>query len=140
MDACTVSDGSTDASVGALGVGTVPDELAIAVATALANKGAEAVAAAGRSAIDALVRLVRRRFGHGTHESAVLDAAADDPAAQRELADLLDRAMSDDPEFANRLRSLWQQVSADRGGVVNQFSGHAEKVVQARDIRGNVTL
>jgi predicted DNA-binding transcriptional regulator YafY len=118
----------------------VPDELAIAVATALANKGAELVAAAGRSAIDALGRFVRQRFGRGTRESAVLDAAADDPNAQQELAELLDRAMSDDPEFAIRLRSLWQNVSADRGSVVNQFSGHAQKVVQARDIRGNVTL
>ena len=52
--------------------------------------------------------------------------------------------MQRDPGFAEELRVQWRAASvelqADRGGVVNQFSGQASKVVQARDIHGDLSL
>jgi hypothetical protein len=125
----------------------VPDEITMAIATTLAAKGAEALVSGATNALTALVRLVRSRFSDGGRRAAALRDAQrepDDPRTRRALADALAGAMADDPEFARHLRSLWREASvelaADRGGVVNQFSGHAEKVVQARDIQGNISF
>ena len=112
----------------------MPDEITMAIATTLATKGAEALAAGAQSAISALARFVRARLGRDANES---------PSASA-LAEALRRAMADDPEFAASVRDLWRRASAelaaDRDGVVNQFSGTGEKIVQARDITGNITF
>jgi hypothetical protein len=125
----------------------VPDEITMAIAATLATKGAEALIAGGRTALSALVRLVQHHFGRQAGQAELLRDAQrqpDDPHTRRALADALAGAMADDPEFARSLQSLWRdafvELTADRGGVVNQFTGQAEKVVQARDIQGNVSF
>jgi hypothetical protein len=125
----------------------VPDEITMAIAATLATKGAEALVSGATTAVAALVRLVGSHFGaSGRLAAALRDAQRqpDDPRARRILADALAGAMADDPEFARHLRSLWREtfveLAADRGGVVNQFTGQAEKVVQARDIQGNISF
>jgi len=118
-----------------------PDELAVTVATTLATKGAEAAFVSGKSAVGALFRLVRDRFARRGRDVEVLRDALDRPDDQQRLAALADalvRAMADDPALIGLLRDALP--FAAEGGVVNQVSGSADKVVQARDIFGNVTL
>jgi hypothetical protein len=124
----------------------MPDEFAILVATALATKGAEAAIAGTRSAVGALARLVRRRGDRGRTATA-LDRAIAAPGDRQRTADLAEAiaaAMAADPRFAAQVRARWEAVAADepagRGAVVNHVSGTADKVVQARDIHGDVRL
>ncbi|WP_326557134.1 hypothetical protein [Micromonospora sp. NBC_01796] len=121
------------------------DQLVLAVATVLATKGAEALVSGGRTAVGALLRLIRTRFGKDTDESAALTAVVtcpDDRARQMELASALARTMSEDPEFDAAVRAQWQLVEtamfATQGDVSNRFAGQADVVVQARDIHGDV--
>jgi hypothetical protein len=125
----------------------MPDELAIAIATTLAAKGAEAMIAGGRSAVAALARLIRDKFGDRSREAAALEAATAEPAdrdRQLILADALRRAMAADPGFAARVLAQWRaaerETTVGTGAVANIFAGTAETVVQARDIHGDITL
>lgn len=122
------------------------DAVLMAVATALASKGAEAAVAGTRDAWAGLVRLVRERFAGDEAAGSALAEARQQPesvAARDRLAEALARVMEADPEFCEQVRSLWAQassVSATDGGVVNQVSGSAERVVQARDVFGDITF
>ncbi|SCF14834.1 hypothetical protein GA0070216_105326 [Micromonospora matsumotoense] len=124
------------------------EQIALAVATALATKGAEAFGAGAREAIASLFRLVRDRFGAGTRESVVLDGAVEHPEEQwrqTALASALAEVMARDPQFATALKSEWHRLAgpsiiAAQGQVANHFSGTAEKVVQARDVRGDIVF
>lgn len=124
------------------------DQIALAVATALAAKSAEAFGAGAREAIGSLFRMVRDRFGVGTPESAVLDGAVEHPQEQwrqTALASALAEVMARDPQFARTLKGEWRRLTgpnvvAAQGQVDNHFSGTAEKVVQARDIRGDIVF
>ncbi|WFE63677.1 hypothetical protein [Micromonospora sp. WMMD714] len=124
------------------------DQLVLAVATTLATKGAEAFGAGAREAIGSLFRMVRNRFGVGTREAAVLDGAVEHPQEQwrhTALASALAEVMARDPQFATALKSEWQRLAgpgivAAQGQVANHFSGTAEKVVQARDVRGGIVF
>ena len=131
----------------------MPDPILVAIAAALAGKAAGAVAGGGGSALRSLVDLVRRRFAG---DAEVLDAIESDAPGASDASDTtderadvlvtaLDRAATDDPEFAERLRTLWDQarteLHADRGGVVNEVSGTVSgHVVQARDVTGGISF
>jgi hypothetical protein len=71
-------------------------------------------------------------------------AHPEDEARRVRLVAALAEAMQRDPAFARELRGHWQaasvELTADRGGVVNQFSGQADTVVQARDIHGDLSF
>lgn len=122
------------------------DPVVMAVVTAVSAKGAEALAAGARSAWSALVRLVKDRLTREPDGPAALNAALAAPGqhpARQQLIAVLSRVMDTDPGFAQQLRTAWSDaaaVSADHGGVVNHMSGHAQKVVQTRDVFGNVSL
>ena len=123
------------------------DDVAALVATTLIAKGSEALVSGTTGAVRALVALVRKRFGRDVAETEVLDGAIahpDDEARRVRLVEALAEAMRRDPVFASELRAHWQtasvELAADHGGVVNQFSGQADKVVQARDIHGDLSL
>jgi len=119
-----------------------PDELAMAVAAALATMGTEAAVASGGRAVGALARLVRERLGRRRGDEETLQDAIEHPDQQRiaALADALLSAMADDPALAGRLREILPPDAAAVPGGGNHFSGQAETVVQARDIRGGVNL
>ncbi len=131
----------------------MPDPVLVAIAGALAGKAAGAAVSGGRSALRALIELVRRKFAT---EKDVLDAiesrerpetaagTGSEPAAEV-LGAALERAAADDPEFADQLRRLWDQAKtelhADHGGVVNEVSGTVSgHVVQARDVTGGISF
>jgi hypothetical protein len=123
-------------------------DLATTAALAVTTKGAETLVVSGKDGLAALIRLVRERFrGSEPRESAVLQAALehpDDDARRRELAVVLAQMMAEDPVFRERLQTCWRaaamEVADNRSTVTNRFSGTAEKVVQARDITGDVRL
>lgn len=119
----------------------MPDEVAVAIVTALAVKAAELTADGLTGALRRLFRLIRDRFGAGTPQATVLADTMqrpDDGDRRAELAEALTTLMSADPEFADRVRAAWRDTTVAHGGVVNQFSGRADNVVQARDIGGDV--
>jgi hypothetical protein len=123
------------------------EEFLTALAGGLSEQGAVLLAAGGKSALTSVYQLVRQRFRPGSDEAGALEAAVQHPGEREHidsLAAALARAVEDDPAFAERLSTLWReagrQSSADRGSVVNNFDGEAEKVVQARDISGGITF
>lgn len=137
----------------------MPDGLAAAIAVALVARAAELTADGVTGALRRLFRLIRDRFGAGTPEETTLAEAMQCPAdgyRRAELAEALARVMAADADFADRVRAAWRDTAVERGrpdsqgeranrgervsrgGVVNQFSGRAENVLQARDIGGDV--
>jgi hypothetical protein len=123
------------------------EDFLTALAGGLSEQGAALVTAGGKSALTSIYQLIRQRFRPGSDEAEVLEAAVHNPG-DRQHIDALSAALSqlvaDDPAFADRLSTLWreasQQPTADRGSVVNNFDGEAEKIVQARDISGGITF
>jgi len=116
----------------------VADEIMMAVASALAGKVAEAAVGGMRGAWEALVRLVRDRFAHDEVASAALTTAQLRPTDQLAVRELGDVGIAD-PGFAEQVRALWSQVSAElsatSGGVLNVSTGTVSgHLIQARDL------
>lgn len=115
------------------------DPVSLAIATAIAGKTAESLTDQARQSLAALARRIREKFRDRPAASAALAAAAaNDPGAVGELAHALDEASAQDPEFGSEIRVLWSRISDD--GVVNIFHGHADKVVQLRDVHGDLHI
>lgn len=111
----------------------VPEPILVSIAAALAAKS-----------VTSLYDLVKRRFTGRKEAAAALEAAdgaAPDSAEVAALATHLAAEEAADPAFGVELRNTWQQVSAERGGVVNQITGNVSgNVVQARDIEGGISF
>jgi hypothetical protein len=123
----------------------VTDPFTIAVATAIATKSAESLGGQVGPAFAALVAKVKAKF-RGKPEEQVLAAAEQHPESDdhlRALAAALSLAAADDPAFGaelRELRSLAQQRVEVSGGVANIIQGHADKVVQMKDVHGGLTI
>ncbi|MGW1728433.1 ATP-binding protein [Streptomyces sp. NPDC002306] len=122
---------------------TVSDPVTLAIATTLATKGAEALAAGIQDAWSGLSRLVRARFrGDPEGQAALQDAeeAPQDAEALDRLARMLDAAADIDPDFGRRLRSTWvaahHQAVAREDAMVGQASGNTVggHLIQAREV------
>lgn len=111
----------------------MPEPILVSIAAAVAAKSASS-----------LYDLVKRKFTRREEAEAELDAAGGAAPDSPEVAALAARLAAleeEDPGFGVELRRTWQEVSASRGGVVNQISGNVSgKVVQARDIEGGVSF
>ncbi|MFD0967603.1 hypothetical protein [Plantactinospora endophytica] len=122
------------------------DQLVLAVVTALAAKGGEAIITGGGSAFARLYRFLCDRFRANGSGTASLEAVVTGPGdtERAELADAIAQLLTVDPELRPRLEALWSgaraESAASSGGVINQFSGTADRVVQARDIQGDVSF
>lgn len=117
------------------------EELVPAIASAISAQGSELVIAGGKAALRSLYEVIHARFGRGTPAAETLDAALahpDDSARVDALARSLADAMARDPDFARQIVAAWQGVNASDSAVVNNFSGRAEQVVQARTVRGGI--
>ena len=117
------------------------EEFVPAIASALSAQGSELVIAGGKTALRSLYEVVRARFGRGTAEAERLDAALrepGDPDRVREFGEALAAVMARDPDFARQVAATWQATTAEGAAVVNNFSGRADRVVQARTIRGGI--
>ncbi|HET9894106.1 MAG TPA: hypothetical protein VFQ44_04175 [Streptosporangiaceae bacterium] len=126
------------------------DPFMVSVASALATKAADMAAEGVRSAMGALMRLVRSRFAGDKAAEAALDAAQAAPrhqAAVQELARVLELAAAADADFAAQVRALWPELqaglSARDGGTVNSSTGTVGgHLIQARDlhVEGGLSL
>ncbi|WP_410579938.1 hypothetical protein [Amycolatopsis sp. lyj-108] len=114
----------------------MPEPVLISLAAALAARS-----------VAGLYKLVKEKFSEDPEATAALEAAegaAEDSAEVRALATRLSTAEAEDPEFAERLHREWDKAGGNRaetGGVVNTVSGTVSgKVVQARDVHGNISF
>ena len=114
----------------------MPEPVLTAIATALATKAATG-----------LYDLVKAKFAKNRPAKAEIEAAIETPedtSRIQALAARLAEAERTDPEFGAALRAQWativhnqQSTSAD---VTNTVLGNVAKLVQARDIHGNISL
>lgn len=118
-----------------------------ALATALAGQAVTALGSAGTAALSKIRELVRGKSAEDPELGTALEAAQDPSAGQehvRALAERLDQNAAADQAFGQQLRSegapVYNDISATGNGVVNEFSGQADKVIQARDVHGGITL
>ena len=121
----------------------MPSELAVAIAAAITGRSGE-----GGTALAALARTVRDRLGRDHREADASEAEllheAGDHGRQSVHAEQLSRALAEDPRFAGLVRDQWHaaqtELTMGEAAVHNSFSGTADKVVQARDIHGDLTF
>lgn len=123
------------------------DALTTAIATAITGGMAQSLSDQARASLTTLTQRIREKFGRRPVAKAALDAALDDPSSSARVSDLaraLAEAGEEDPEFAMQVRALWGQVCptavARDDAVVNTFGGRAEKVVQLRDVHGDLRI
>jgi hypothetical protein len=124
------------------------DPLTMAIATSAAGKVAETLTAQGQQAVAVITRHIRERFRGKPAETAALDQAIaeadpDGSFAVESLARALEREFASDPQFRDKIKSLWQSVAIERAapGDVNSFSGVARTVTQiGGDVHGDLTI
>jgi hypothetical protein len=119
------------------------DPLAVTIATAIATRAAETLTEQAQQALASIVRKIRERFAsRGSDQAAVLDSVVTEPESAGALATILNQEFSSDPGFRDEIQALWLQVSpvATDDAVANVFYGKAEKVVQLRDVHGDLNI
>lgn len=104
------------------------DPLTLAIAGAVAAGLATGAGESTGTALAALTGRIRERFRNRPQ------ALESEEAAAAALEDEFTR----DPAFRQECQGLWNQAQA--GSVANSFTGQAGKVIQARDIHGDITL
>ncbi len=124
--------------------------MTVAIATAMAGKAVEVAGEPVRAAVAELSRRVRERFrGRPADEEALARAAEDaSPPERIERIEVLQgavrRLLDEDSAFAAEVETVWNQAQtlarASEDGVVNVFSGHASRVVQLRDVQGDLNI
>lgn len=123
------------------------DPITTAIATAVASGMAQSLSDQARASVAALTQRIREKFRERPAAQAALDAARDDPGSTArvgELARALDEACAEDPVFSGQISELWSQLRvtavARDDAVVNTFGGRADKVVQLRDVHGDIHI
>lgn len=113
------------------------DPLTLAIATAVAGKAAEGMTDQVRQAAAAIVGKLRAKLGKHPADLAVVDEGSPEAVAR-----LLDREFAADPGFRDEIEVLWLQAAPAATGdaVSNAFYGQADKVIQLRDVHGDVNL
>lgn len=115
----------------------MPDPVLVAIAAALAGKGASH-----------LYDLVKRKFSREPAATEALEAAREKQPGSAEidtLAATLAKAEAADPAFSAQLHTAWEQhqqtiAVQQTGRVINQNLGTAQQVVQLGEVHGNVNL
>jgi hypothetical protein len=126
----------------------VPDPITTAIATAVASQAAQALTSQAGQAMAEITARIRQKFSGRSGDLAILASAQDDPdspEAISRLAQALRQAARKDPVFANEILALWtrsqtETTSAAGDGTVNVFRGQADKVIQLRDVHGDLTI
>ncbi|HEY1700530.1 MAG TPA: hypothetical protein VGG75_12535 [Trebonia sp.] len=118
------------------------DPLTLAIATAVASKSAEMMTEQARQAVSVIVEKVRAKLHKHPPDVAALDMAARGESEPGALAQLLEREFTADPEFRDEIRTLWLQAAPGPtdDAVSNAFSGKADKVIQLRDVHGDLNI
>ncbi|MBO0801643.1 MAG: hypothetical protein J2P25_01005 [Nocardiopsaceae bacterium] len=118
------------------------DPLTMAVASAVAGKAAEAVTEQARQAVSAITGKIREKLRKRPADVEILDAAARGEPVVEPLAEILEREFEADPGFRDQVSTLWLQAapSATDDAVSNVFHGKADKVIQLRDVHGDLNI
>lgn len=123
------------------------DPITTAIATAVAGGMAQSLSDQARASLTALTQRLREKFARHPAATAALDAALHDPGSSArvsELARAIAEACAEDPEFGRQIRASWDQVrpaaAARDDAVINTFQGTADKVVQLRDVHGDLRI
>ncbi|MFD0535326.1 hypothetical protein ACFQY7_17810 [Actinomadura luteofluorescens] len=139
--------------------------MTLAIAAAAAGKAVELTGQPVKDGIVVFGRKVRDRFRGRPADEEVLSSAVsapDDGGRVALLAEALRRAVEEDPGFADDLEAAFQhameedpdlldkvnshlqqarlEATANDEGVINVFTGTAEKVVQLRDVHGGLSI
>jgi DNA topoisomerase VI subunit B len=122
----------------------VTDPMTVAIATAMAGKAVEVAGEPVRAAVAELTRRVRERLrGRPADQETVARASGNDQEIPV-IEGVVHRLLEDDPALRTELRALWEQAQirakAADDGVVNVFNGQADRVVQLRDVHGDLNL
>ncbi|MCL2581515.1 MAG: hypothetical protein FWE35_03575 [Streptosporangiales bacterium] len=115
------------------------DPLTLAIASAIAGKAAEGVTEQAREAMSAIAARLRAKLRRHPADLAVVNGESPEPEA---VAQILDREFAADPSFRDEIRALWVQATptATDDAVSNVFQGRADKVIQLRDVHGDINL
>lgn len=113
--------------------------IATAVASGISGKAAEAMTGPAREAVAAIIAKLRAKLGARHADLAIVADGSPDPVV---LAGVLEREFVADPSFRDEVKSLWLQAApaATDDAVSNVFSGQADKVIQMRDVQGDINL
>lgn len=114
-----------------------------AIATAIAGSAAQSLTAQASHVLAEITSRLRSKFRDRQADLAALIAAEEEPASPASvarLAESLHQVSVDDPALGAELALLWRQYLMVTGDVNNIFQGKAEKVVQLRDIHGDLNL
>jgi len=120
----------------------------MAIATAVASQTAQSLTSQAGHTIAEIARRIQHKFRGSPADLAILTAAqgkSASPEQATELARALDRAITEDPAFGHDMRKLWDQsgnilIAATGDAVANVFTGKAAKVIQLRDVHGDLTI
>lgn len=115
----------------------MPDDVMMAMASALAGKIVDAVWRGAGETWEQAVRRIRGRLSRNPAASATLQRAAAAPESDEALkavVALLRREAENDPDFAARLRTFQKIDHPGNSKVTNIVSGQAHRVIQAQDI------
>lgn len=115
------------------------DPLTLAIATAVAGKAAEGMTDQARRAVATIIAKLRAKLRKYPADLAVVDAESPEPET---VAQILDREFGADPGFCDEVKALWVQVApaATDDAVSNVFYGQADKVIQLRDVHGDINM
>jgi hypothetical protein len=118
------------------------DSLTLAIASAIAGKSAEAMTEQARQTISIIVQKIRVKFRKHLPDVADLDMVTRGEAGPGVLAQLLEREFTADPAFRDEIRMLWLQTTpgSSDDAVSNVFHGKADKVIQLRDVQGDLNI
>jgi hypothetical protein len=121
----------------------LPDPITTAIATAVAGSATQSLTAQASHILAEIANRLRRKFRERQNDLAAPVAAQDAPASRDQvarLAESLHQFSVDDPAFGEEIMALWRQYLVAVGNVSNNFQGQAEKVVQLRDIHGDLNI
>jgi len=118
------------------------------IATAVASQTAQSLTSQAGHAIAEVTRRIQHKFRDKPADLAILTAAQGESASPDQTAELaraLDRAIAEDPAFGRDISTPWEQsgnlaITANGDGMVNVVYGKDDKVVQLRDLHGDLTI
>jgi hypothetical protein len=127
----------------------MPDSILMEIATAVASQTAQTLSAQATGVLAEIVKRITSKFRDHPADLAVLNSAQGTQASPDvipQLADALRRAAREDPDFAREIMALWttqtstEMNTATSEGVVNNFHGDAARIIQMRDVHGDLTI
>jgi hypothetical protein len=126
----------------------MPDPITMAIATAVASQTAQTLTTQATGALAKIVKRIRSKFRDHPADLAILADAQENPDSASQvasLADALQLAVLADPAFGQEITALWTRAHAEittatGDGVVNTFHGNADRVIQLRDVHGDLTI